>query len=147
MEWTQEKLELLKHRWTVERKSGTQIGDEFGVTRNAIMGKVNILGIQRRDPKPIKRPKPAPKTHRKKLLIPRIKLDLPPPPPEKPLFIPFMELKPKHCRYPLEAERPYTFCGCEKRRGSSYCEMHWDRTTTERGKASGKPIAWYTPKF
>lgn len=41
-----------------------------------------------------------------------------------PLHLAFNELQPDSCRYPYGDGPNYTFCGCEKLPGLSYCEPH-----------------------
>lgn len=67
MAWTDDRVELLKKRWT-EGKSAAEIAKELGegVTRNAVIGKAHRMGLSGR-PSPIKKkkadaaPKAAPK--------------------------------------------------------------------------------------
>lgn len=65
MQWTDERVELLKKRWA-EGLSASQIAAELGgVTRNAVIGKVHRLGLSGRAKAPAStvsrmRPKPAP---------------------------------------------------------------------------------------
>ncbi|MFL1874217.1 GcrA family cell cycle regulator, partial [Hansschlegelia beijingensis] len=48
MQWTDERVELLKKRWA-EGLSASQIAAELGgVTRNAVIGKVHRLGLSGR---------------------------------------------------------------------------------------------------
>ncbi len=48
MSWTDERVELLKKKWT-EGQSASQIAKELGgVTRNAVIGKVHRLGLSNR---------------------------------------------------------------------------------------------------
>ena len=35
--------------------------------------------------------------------------------------VPFDELAPHHCRYPITAAPPHRFCGAERMLGCSYC--------------------------
>ncbi|PZQ11945.1 MAG: GcrA cell cycle regulator [Ancylobacter novellus] len=71
MQWTDERVELLKKRWT-EGLSASQIAAELGgVTRNAVIGKVHRLGLSGRAKAPTSsvsriRPKaqPAPQIRR-----------------------------------------------------------------------------------
>lgn len=65
MQWTDERVELLKKRWA-EGLSASQIAAELGgVTRNAVIGKVHRLGLSGRAKAPAStvsrmRPKPSP---------------------------------------------------------------------------------------
>lgn len=41
-----------------------------------------------------------------------------------PLHVSFDDLRHDQCRYPYGDALPFTFCGCEKLPGASYCEPH-----------------------
>ena len=52
MSWTEERVELLKQRWS-EGQSASKIAQELGgVTRNAVIGKVHRLGLSNRSVAP-----------------------------------------------------------------------------------------------
>lgn len=48
MFWVQEDIELLKTLWEEDKLSASQIGRELRMTRNAIIGKANRLGLTRK---------------------------------------------------------------------------------------------------
>src|SRR5574338_264554 len=53
MSWTEERIERLKSMWA-EGATASQIADELGgVSRNAVIGKANRLGLEAR-PSPVK---------------------------------------------------------------------------------------------
>lgn len=59
-DWTNEAIEILKKRWA-EKLSAQKIGDELGTTRNAVIGKINRLGLGRKSSGPrAKEEKPVP---------------------------------------------------------------------------------------
>jgi GcrA cell cycle regulator len=128
--------------WTAERiaqlKSGVsaglscaQIANEIGVSRNAVIGKINRLGLSRgRDPA-------APRTRngvsvrRPQVLTQRLAL--------KALFASapvaddvvsaepcsLLNLAPRKCRWPIGADTAaFTFCGNATVDGMSYCTGH-----------------------
>ena len=84
MAWTDERVELLKKRWT-EGKSAAEIAKELGegVTRNAVIGKAHRMGLSGR-PSPIKKKKTdaTPKTAVKKKTATKtaVKAEKPPSP-------------------------------------------------------------------
>jgi hypothetical protein len=105
-------------------KSAAKVGIEHGMTRNAVIGKVRRLrekGVEMRTkaPRRAKPPRPGPKS----------------PPKPRPvqtaphagfLKIPFADLGPNHCRYPI-GDGPFLFCGQPKMEGSSYCAWCHER--------------------
>ena len=121
--WPSERIELLKNlcrrNW-----SPRQIADRLGMTRNAVIGKANRLGM------PIyQKPKPPP-------LPKQIKPPPPPPPridvaPAEPKFLglSLMQLRETSCRYPQGDVPPFSFCGQPQQDGSSYCSFHRALTT------------------
>ena len=48
MTWTDEKTELLKKLWPTGKLSASEIGDELGMSRNSVIGKVHRLGLSAR---------------------------------------------------------------------------------------------------
>ena len=74
MEWSEERVELLKSLWS-QGRTASQIAEELGdVTRNAVIGKVHRLGLKSR-PSPIRRER-----HLRRRPAPNRKRPLPPPP-------------------------------------------------------------------
>ena len=73
MNWTDERVELLKKLWA-EGLSASQIAAELGgITRNAVIGKVHRLGLSGRAKSPsssVPRPR-KPRTHTHMLRVPR----------------------------------------------------------------------------
>lgn len=65
-DWTPERLELAQGMWKAGA-SGNEIGDALGVSRSAVLGKLNRLGLVRRDVEGYQRPAPVmqpPRKHR-----------------------------------------------------------------------------------
>lgn len=143
MPWTQERIEQLKKLWD-DKFSCSQIAKILGgISRNAVIGKVNRLKLPRRIVKKFYRGpqkscgnhvagKIKRAGHKFKVIGPA---GLPLVPfternaPVVPLHIQFDDLKPQHCRYPY-GERPYTFCGHQVQADSSYCSEHHRLTHT-----------------
>lgn len=134
--WTPENTEICKAMF-YEGKSAREIGNYFGLSRNAACGKLSRLGLFR------KTDKPKPVQAKPVILKPRIRItsantnsngmrisithqpgslanlrevDV------VPLKVPLFDLEDHHCRYP-DGE-PITFCGHPKTEGSSYCRGH-----------------------
>jgi GcrA cell cycle regulator len=142
--WTQERYEILTKLWK-EGQSGSQIGSVLGITRNAVMGKVAALGLQRgknkiqRSPKPPGPPgprnEPAPSPVARKpiqksilpVLIPTEKVDLAT---EEACdtWVEFGELKETHCKWIVSPShvRPHMFCGAPRVHEKPYCGRHCD---------------------
>jgi GcrA cell cycle regulator len=127
--WLAERIERLKALWRTGA-TASEIGNELGVSRNAVIGKMHRLkDYTPRKPAGNKQAKPPP--------APKAK---PAPPPPKQtrvvLNVPFLnlsidELKPGVCRYPHGEASPYFFCGQPTREGSPYCALHC-RITLQR---------------
>ena len=121
--WTAEKIEKLRELAALGR-SGGQIGDELGCSRNAAIGKMHRSGIpslHQRNDRPAEE-----RISKKRIRLSRLTLAGPSLPfPEKivPLNLPFVELNEFHCRWPY-GEGPYTFCGHWPLVNSAYCPFH-----------------------
>jgi GcrA cell cycle regulator len=124
--WFADRIERLKTLWNAG-KSASVIGNELGVSRNAVIGKIHRLqGYKHRPPPKPKPPPPAPKWKPK----------APPPPEPVVLNVPSLnltidELKAGVCRYPHGTASPYFFCGQPTKEGSPYCALHC-RITLQR---------------
>lgn len=142
-QWTPERDQILTARWAAGEVSSA-IALAMGVTRNAVMGRVQRLKLPSR-PSPIKPARKDIPPARKRVASqasPRLR-----PPAEtrrKPggvsslnsapavasngaAGVLFGELRPEHCRWPLWGmERPaeFAFCGCPKAEGRPYCAGH-----------------------
>lgn len=133
-----------------EKRSGYYIAAELGITRNAVMGAVWRLGLKRAAVAKVKAVKVV------KVKVERVKLALPLPEPEAqdeaPVqdearppqrCVPLAKLTTEQCRWPLEGNPPYMFCGGPKLKGSSYCETHSALAVVEKSKSSNKkPPVW-----
>jgi len=123
--WTEERTALLRVLWA-EGLSCTQIADQIGgLSRNAVIGKSNRLGLPRR-----KRKEGAPRRPKEKRAyrIGRASVardlfaDALPPPDF--LGIPFMQTDSKTCMYPEGDGAHMLFCGQPRKDESSYCPGH-----------------------
>lgn len=148
MNWTDERVELLKKLWT-DGLSASQIAAELGgITRNAVIGKVHRLGLSGRAkttssaaPRPRKPRAPSHpasmfRTHGATALKPMSVPDIDIEPfvePEIRLVEPIscervtiMELRESMCRWPIgdPGTQEFRFCGSRSNSGSSYCAYH-----------------------
>ena len=133
----------LRDTWTAERvaqlKSGVnaglscaQIANEIGVSRNAVIGKINRLGLSRGRSPAAPRPCRGVLIRRPQVLNQRLKL--------KALFAStpiaedvistapcsLLNLAPRNCRWPVGGVGAvdFTFCGNATVDGMSYCTGH-----------------------
>ena len=144
--WTSERIELLKHYLQSGLSCG-QIAREIGVTRNAVIGKMNRLGLSR--PKDVigrqleqrraaKLPRPKiwrPKRPRLNIFAQHEMLmaafPRPQPPAEDiPIYngrgCTLLELSQEKCRWPISSPGAddFCFCGNEPVKGLPYCLGH-----------------------
>lgn len=97
MEWTDERVAILKDMWT-NGYSARQIADSLGgTTRNAVIGKAHRMGFCSRK---------AQITHHQPIALPRV-----------------ME---RNCQWPVghPGQDGFHFCGAEAVIGKPYCQSH-----------------------
>jgi hypothetical protein len=125
--WTDERVDLASKFWTTTTMSASQIALELGgVTRNAVIGKMNRLGLCQ--PKQSAKPKSV-RVRRNGVRVfqPRSRSFTPKvtPMPVEPLNIPLVDLEPHHCREVVSQDGFIgLFCGRDKYGTSSYCYHH-----------------------
>lgn len=143
MNWTEERVELLKKLWA-EGLSASQIAAELGgITRNAVIGKVHRLSLSGRA-KPAGGPRPrrartqrAPRASRPVTIgNTALKVERAPQPRRLvatedvvvpiPLKASILSLNEKTCRWPIgdPSAEDFCFCGHEPRESGPYCEYH-----------------------
>lgn len=157
-DWTIEREAMLKKLWQDDELTASQCAKVLGVTRNAIIGKVHRLKLDKRvaarkrtggrgSAGKYRGVVTAARKARAARIAPpqpdRIKL----PPVE--IFKPAAEdiavgawaalpgtvpvsmddLGRTSCRWPIGEDAPFLFCGCEAAPGSSYCLTHKHRAT------------------
>lgn len=146
------------HHWTDENDqyildnrgllSAAQMGAQLGVTRNAVIGRVNRLGLPKIS-HAIPGGKPRrPRIHRigesKQRKAPRPEA-LPPPMPVEPLNILFGDLQPQHCREIVGSAGigMSMSCGHPVIEGSNWCRWHFsvNYTRPETRKTSYYRVA------
>jgi GcrA cell cycle regulator len=136
MTWTEERVALLRDRVDAGLTCG-QIAREIGVSRNAVIGKVNRLGLSRFKSMIAGEPgRPAaPKIARPKMPIRQ--RPYPALPRKQPLAFPepevdaakrcsLLELQQGHCRWPISepGAEDFGFCGNQRVDGLPYCAAH-----------------------
>jgi GcrA cell cycle regulator len=146
--WDDAAIALLTELWMSGYSSG-ECGRALGVSRSAAIGKINRLGLMRRDrprmpimarrpvaqlllktteqvSRPPKRPQIPQMRRNKRPLPPPEPYKAPPPPPVPPIgSFGLLDLRAGHCRWPGPQDRaPWTFCGMPQAFGSSYCSAH-----------------------
>jgi len=155
-DWTKKRIALLSELWLCGYSSG-ECARRLGVSRSAAIGKINRLGLMRRDrprlpmmarapaqillktteqvSKPPQKPR---KRQNTRPLPPPEPYQAPPPPPLPPIgSFRLLDLRQGHCRWP-EGDGPiYVFCGRPQASQSSYCDEHTKRSLS--GLARGVP--------
>lgn len=149
MNWTDERVELLKKLWS-EGLSASQIAAELGgVTRNAVIGKVHRLGLSGRAkavatpaPRP-RKPRPAPSAQVMRPMVqgntalaPMARPMVEPEPEELPdpvaNVVPLgerctiLDLTEFTCRWPVgePGKSDFYYCGSRTKTGLPYCAYH-----------------------
>lgn len=110
MEWSEERVEMLKSLWSKGR-TASQIADELGdVTRNAVIGKVHRLGLKSR-PSPIRRER---ERERRPVLA------------SSPVEARPRRVSDRDCHWPIGNPREpgFHFCGAAAEPDRPYCAAH-----------------------
>ncbi|HET9717384.1 MAG TPA: GcrA family cell cycle regulator [Pseudolabrys sp.] len=128
--WTTERVTQLRN-YVSAGLTCAQIAHEIGVSRNAVIGKINRLGLSR------SRHKAEPRTHsdaplRRRIFLrrPVLKALLHSEPITDDVLsaqpCSLLELGPRRCRWPIASGNPgaFTFCGNSTPDGISYCAGH-----------------------
>lgn len=122
--WTEERREEVRRRW-MEGQKAAFIASEMGaVSRNAVIGLINRMGLagQRRKPPVAKIVRP--RTHQR-VRIANLKKAAPQPVASEavvPGLVSFADLHGWHCKYPF-GDRDFTYCGRAASIGP-YCSDH-----------------------
>ena len=132
--WTTERIALLKNRIDAGL-SCAQIAREIGVSRNAVIGKANRLGLSRFK-SPVGQPEPVASKvvrsrkvtqHRILRALRRVpQLAFAEVPGGSPNRCSLLELQPWHCRWPISdpGAEDFAFCGNNPVEGLPYCAAH-----------------------
>src|SRR5258708_29725953 len=134
--WTTERIALLKNRIDAGL-SCAQIAPEIGVTRNAVIGKVNRLGLsrfkgatagppERMGTARMARPRIATQQRTMRALRATSQLALVEAPCDSANRCSLFELQQWHCRWPINdpGAADFAFCGNKPVDGLPYCAAH-----------------------
>lgn len=155
--WTDGAVETLKRLWA-EGWSAGQIAKELtvhgdGPTRNAVLGKINRLGLPLRKTQVNqhsgKRDRRGDNTRARHLLRRKPTISAMPLPDRpscepEPLLLPLDELSDRTCRWPIGDPRApgFGFCGHECRPELPYCEYHTGRAwLADAGLRQGRDVS------
>jgi GcrA cell cycle regulator len=126
--WTTTAVETLKSMFA-DNQPARIVADEFGITRNAVIGKAHRLGLSH--PKLPARPRVA-KALKLKInpvlirLVPKPKApQCEPEPNARNLTV--LELEPGDCKWPVTPDHEFKFCGHPSEEGKPYCAHHQGR--------------------
>jgi hypothetical protein len=124
MRWTEEmtsELTRLHADGLSFARMAQRMTEKFGVpfTRNSCTGQANRMKLPARERVGDKDRSVTMRIKRK----PKFKLIGPSEAPHQFLGIPFLDLEPQHCRYPVGEDAAMLFCGQPRMEGSSYCEF------------------------
>jgi GcrA cell cycle regulator len=150
MDWTEDRIETLK-RLSQEGRTARQIAEQLGgVSRNAVIGKLNRL-----DREPEAKPPTAPKPVTAKVVrirdagvTPRPRIAQPSAAPRTPIqceevrgAATFLTLEAHMCRWPIgdPCGKDFTFCG-QPAQGRTYCSHHASQAY-RAPRASGQDVA------
>ena len=129
--WTEERLKKLRDLWD-KGLSISQIGEELGVTRNAIAGKAHRLGLpKRQSPISSKAKKAAAKPAEEKKAVPTRELPLR-------LALRKITWSRSACAWPTGDPKTveFSFCGAKIVPGKPYCQEHCDLAYSTNRDAS-----------
>ena len=128
--WTAERIAQLKSGFSAGL-SCAQIANEIGVSRNAVIGKLNRLGLSRgRNPSAPRARSSGGSIRRPQVLTQRLLLKAvfasAPPADDVVSSEPcsLLNLAPRKCRWPISGAVDFTFCGNTTIDGMSYCAGH-----------------------
>lgn len=140
IDWNEENLATLRRMWD-ERYSSSQIASQIkNATRNAVMGKLNRLGLSGQKPKSKKSgaPKPpraraagAPRSRKRKEPAPKAKI------PDAPDMRRLTYAENDGCMWELEERGVY--CGAPNAKGYHFCQYHNHIARPPREKKTGHP--------
>jgi len=124
--WTAERIALLKNRIAAGLSCG-QIAREIGLSRNAVIGKANRLGLSRfKGTKKNAQPRVATQHRILRALWAKPHAALPEVPGCNTKRCSFFELQVWHCRWPIgdPTSEDFGFCGNNLINGLPYCPAH-----------------------
>ena len=120
MEWTDERVARLKELWS-EGYSARQIAEQLGgVTRNAVIGKANRMGLSKPTKSSITRQRKRQEGDRPRPTAEEVVIVTPD------SGVSILTLTTATCRWPIghPGEENFFFCGARTKTGQPYCEAH-----------------------
>ncbi len=120
MEWTDERVARLKELWA-QGYSARQIAEELGgVTRNAVIGKANRMGLSKPTKSSITRQRKREEGERVRPVAEEAVIVTPD------SGVSILTLTTATCRWPIghPGEEDFFFCGARTKPGQPYCEAH-----------------------
>jgi GcrA cell cycle regulator len=132
--WAEERLAEF-NKLTAAGLSASQIAKRLGISRNAVCGKWDRLGVSKPRPAaPKPKPAPKPRTAAPKP-APRPRTAAPKPALRAAMHVPdlapgsldidFMAITSTTCKWPVNDGNPFRFCGVAKpAEGGPYCAFH-----------------------
>lgn len=150
--WTDAHVSQLKEMWHAGMSASAIANELGGFSRNAILGKVDRLGLETHKVVNGERHGRHIQINRRNHAVATV-LDIPPPRPSiDDAAIPLeqrrtiLSLGLCECRYPVGTGAEMFFCGGPVVGDSSYCRPHHDRCT-ERPNRSKEPVRWSNGGF
>ncbi len=132
VDWTDEKVEILTELWR-EGQSARQIAEVLGdgVTRNAVIGKANRLGLSKPSKSSVTRKQRKEERIKAKLMAPEGGATI-------------LTLTSSTCRWPIgdPGDEDFRFCGGPANPSQPYCEYHAQlayQTATSRERKRNRP--------
>jgi GcrA cell cycle regulator len=134
--WTAKNINKLKTMWVKNKTAAdiaTALGD--GVTRNAVIGKANRLGLPKR-PSPIKTTVSSKKVVVKKVPQENVVVDTEVLIKHKKGSFSILDIKENMCRYPIgdPKDENFHFCGKKALEDNPYCQAHSDIVYQQKKK-------------
>jgi GcrA cell cycle regulator len=133
--WTPDRVDQLRN-CVVAGLTCSQIAAEIGVTRNAVIGKINRLGLSPARPaSPPRAPRPRQPTSRRRQVLRLLcakelsaadEVTLAPGLVDSTKICSLLELSDGKCRWPVNepGAANFAFCGNDSIKGFSYCGCH-----------------------
>jgi GcrA cell cycle regulator len=124
MNWTSHAVDRLR-----ENVPASVIAEEFGITRNAVIGKRFRLGISFPTPPKVFKPKIRPLYVReKRQAAERAYVLRHVPEPDNALRLTILEVKDSQCKWPVNApDKEFACCGHSAEESKPYCAYHCRR--------------------
>jgi GcrA cell cycle regulator len=136
--WNEHLTEELKRLWA-DGLAAREIAEALGggISRCAVLGKINRLGLSRRRPAQPRKPpgevipRGRPIRRRPVFIAPSVPPPLPSPvlPKLRMRRLQLLQLADHHCRWPIgdPHRHPFYFCAADRRHGDAYCAFHMAR--------------------